>query len=101
VAVAAGRRSRLLGLAGLRVPLDVALLLTPCRSVHTCGMRFPLDLVWLGPGGVVLRVDRAVRPWRVRSCRGACAVVEGAAGCGASLVDELRRDASPVDELRH
>jgi uncharacterized membrane protein (UPF0127 family) len=70
--------------------VDVALLLTPCRSVHTFGMRFALDLVWLAPGGVVLRVDRGVAPWRVRSCRGACGVVEAAAGRGASLAGELR-----------
>jgi uncharacterized membrane protein (UPF0127 family) len=69
--------ARLLGLAGLRaVPPTLGLLLPRTRSVHTFGMRFPLDLVWLDRGGQVVRVDRDVRPWRVRSCRGARAVVE-------------------------
>ena len=53
-----------------------ALLLPRCRSVHTFGMRFPLDLIWLDRDGRVLRVDEAVPPWRVRSCRGAAAVLE-------------------------
>ena len=68
-------RERLVGLA-LRPRADHALLLPRCRSVHTFGMRFALDLHWLGPEGEVIRVDRGVRPWRVRSCRDAVAVVE-------------------------
>jgi uncharacterized membrane protein (UPF0127 family) len=34
-------------------------------------MRFALDLVWLGADGRVVRIDRAVPPWRIRSCRAA------------------------------
>jgi hypothetical protein len=67
---------RLLGLALRRRPPAHALLLPRCRSVHTFGMRFPLDLIWLDRDGRVLRVDEAVPPWRVRSCRGAAAVLE-------------------------
>jgi uncharacterized membrane protein (UPF0127 family) len=69
--------ARLLGLAGLRTPPPATGLLLPhTRSVHTFGMRFALDLVWIDGQGRVVRVDRDVRPWRVRSCRGARAVVE-------------------------
>lgn len=69
--------ARLVGLAGLRgLPTATGLLLPKTRSIHTFGMRFALDLVWLDAAGRVVRVDRAVRPWRVRGCRGACAVVE-------------------------
>jgi uncharacterized membrane protein (UPF0127 family) len=65
----------LLGLALRRRPQH-ALLIPRCRSVHTFGMRFALDLHWIGPDGELVRVDRGVRPWRVRSCREAVAVVE-------------------------
>jgi len=68
--------ARLLGLALRRRPPGHALLLPRCRSVHTFGMRFPLDLIWLDRAGRVVRVDEAVPPWRVRSCRGADAVLE-------------------------
>lgn len=69
--------ARLLGLAGLRtLPPATGLLLPGTRSIHTFGMRFALDLVWLDGEGRVMRVDRDVRPWRVRGCRGARAVVE-------------------------
>lgn len=69
--------ARLRGLAGLpTLAPGVALLLPRTRSIHTFGMRFPLDLVWLGRDGSVLRVDRGVPPCRVRACRRAVAVVE-------------------------
>jgi uncharacterized protein len=74
--VAATVRARLTGLAGLRAPPPCGLLLLPTRSVHTFGMRFALDLVWLDARGRVVRVDAAVPPRRLRSCRAARAVIE-------------------------
>ncbi len=77
VRVADDPLARLLGLAGLRaLPPGVGLLLPRTRSVHTLGMRFPLDLVWLDGEGNVMRIDRMVRPGRVRACRDARAVIE-------------------------
>ena len=77
VRCARDRLARLLGLAGLRrLPPHAGLLLPRTRSIHTCGMRFALDLVWLDGDGRVVRLDRAVPPWRMRSCRAARAVVE-------------------------
>ena len=74
-------RERLLGLAGLRtLPADCALLITGCASVHTAWMRFPIDVVFIGPDGRVLRVVEGLRPWRTAQCRGAAAVVETSAG---------------------
>jgi uncharacterized membrane protein (UPF0127 family) len=76
VLVARGPR-RLIGLIGRRSqPAGVALEIPRCRSVHTFGMRFPLDLVWLDGSRRVVRVDRGVPPWRVRSCRQARSVLE-------------------------
>jgi hypothetical protein len=90
LAVAARRRARALGLAGLRAPpRGAALLLPGCRSVHTVGMRWPLDLVWLGVDGAAVRVDRGVPPLRMRSCRCARAVIEVPAGGGAAVAEAL------------
>ncbi len=73
--------ARLRGLAGLaQMPDGVALLLPRTRSVHTLGMRFALDLVWLDEDGHVVRIDRHVRPGRLRSSRAARSVLERAAG---------------------
>jgi hypothetical protein len=84
VRCARGPLARLLGLAGLRdLPAHAGLLLPRTRSVHTCGMRFALDLVWLDAANAVVRVDRGVRPWRLRGCRAARAVVEVPSGADA------------------
>jgi uncharacterized protein len=76
--------ARLRGLLGHRSPPPFALRLDRCRCVHTVGMRFALDLHWLDADGAVLRIDRAVRPMRVRACRHARAVVE--VPVGASIL---------------
>jgi uncharacterized membrane protein (UPF0127 family) len=77
--------ARLRGLLGHRVPPPFALRLERCRCVHTFGMRFALDLHWLGADGATLRIDRAVAPSRVRACRRAVAVVE--VPVGASILN--------------
>lgn len=57
--------SRLRGLL-LRRPLTAGegLVLTPCRGVHTCGMRAPIDVLLTGDDGRVVAVYRALSPWR-------------------------------------
>jgi uncharacterized protein len=78
VPVAVGFTARLLGLAGL--DLDEAgpgLLIPRCRSVHTFGMRFALDLIFLDRKGNPCAVAReAVPPRRVVWDRRADAVLE-------------------------
>jgi uncharacterized membrane protein (UPF0127 family) len=87
VAEARSRAARALGLAWLReLPREVGLLLVPCRSVHTIGMRFALDLVWLGAGGDIIQIDPAVPAGRIRTCRAARAVLETRAGEAAAFV---------------
>jgi uncharacterized membrane protein (UPF0127 family) len=81
-------RERSRGLARMTpLPPGHALHLPRCRSIHTFGMRFALDLVWLDEGGAVVRVDHDVAPRRMRTCVPARSVLETAAGGG----DELAR----------
>jgi uncharacterized protein len=61
--VAATSSERRRGLLG-RDGVDGALVLQPCRQVHTIGMRFPIDVIWCAEDGQVLRVA-TMSPWRV------------------------------------
>lgn len=71
--------SRLRGLLGRRT-LPEALLLSPERSVHGAGMRVPLDVALLDSRGVVLAVQ-VLRPWAVTRPRpGVTAVLEAPVG---------------------
>jgi hypothetical protein len=77
VRVASGFRARLLGLAGLpRERAGPGLLLPRCAGVHTFGMRFPLELVFLDRHCRSLAVLPCVPPGRFAWHRGAAAVLE-------------------------
>jgi len=72
----AARRRGLLGRDGIAG----ALVLRPCRQVHTIGMRFPIDVAFCARDGRVLRVH-TMPPGRVsRIVWRARFVVEAAAG---------------------
>jgi uncharacterized membrane protein (UPF0127 family) len=80
-------KARRRGLARLdSLPGDHALLIPRCPAVHTFGMRFALDLIWLGRGDKVVRVDRSVPRGRMRICPRARSVVETAAGAADAFL---------------
>jgi len=77
VPVATGFRARLLGLALLDAEeAGPGLLIPRCRSVHTFGMRFSLDVVFLDAGGAVAGVHYGMGPRRAIRCAAAAAVLE-------------------------
>ena len=60
-------RERIRGLLGVdALPPEQGLWLVPCGSVHTFGMRFPIDILFLDRQNQVLAVAHAVGPCRVR-----------------------------------
>jgi uncharacterized membrane protein (UPF0127 family) len=75
----AERRRGLLGRDGL----EGALVLRPCRWIHTIGMRFPIDVAYLDERGVVVKTMQmhrhrvGVPVWRARQ------VIEAEAGAFA------------------
>ena len=82
VVVAATRATRAVGLMS-RENLEPgeALWIVPSRGVHTCWMRFPIDVIALDDKGVI--IDRVVnlKPWRIRlPRRGTAGVLELRAG---------------------
>lgn len=81
VMVAASMLSRMRGLLGRPSLLSrEGMLLRSCNLVHTFGMRYPIDVVFLRRDGMVLKVADAVRPSRACGHLRACSVLELAAG---------------------
>jgi uncharacterized protein len=77
--IAATPHARRRGLLG-RDAFAGALVLRPCRHVHTARMRFPIDVAFCDAEGVVLRTVSLV-PWRVSPIvRRAAFVIEAEAG---------------------
>ena len=39
-----------------------ALVISPCKAIHMFGMRFPIDVLFVGRDGVVLRAIEGIKP---------------------------------------
>lgn len=76
---ASDRRSRARGLLG-RDRIEGALVLEPCRSVHTIGMRFAIDVAYLDEQGYVLKIAHMRRHRIGLPVKNAKCVVEAQAG---------------------
>jgi uncharacterized membrane protein (UPF0127 family) len=50
--------------------------IVPCEAVHTFGMRFPIDLVYLDRKHRVKKVRSNVVPWRLSACLSAHSIIE-------------------------
>jgi uncharacterized membrane protein (UPF0127 family) len=72
------RRKGLLGRSQLA--RGEGLWILPCEAVHTFGMQFPIDLVYLDRNHRIKKVRSNVRPWRLSACLTAHSVLELASG---------------------
>jgi uncharacterized membrane protein (UPF0127 family) len=70
----AKRRKGLLGRD--RLPAGEGLWIVPCEAVHTFGMRFAIDLVYMDRNLRVKKVKSNVPPWRLSACLTAHSVLE-------------------------
>jgi uncharacterized membrane protein (UPF0127 family) len=59
--------SRLVGLMFRKSPPQGSdgLLIDPCNSIHTCFMRYALDIVFLSKENKVVKIVRNIAPWRM------------------------------------
>jgi uncharacterized membrane protein (UPF0127 family) len=81
VAVADNGAKRRRGLLGRKaLAAGEGLWIAPCEAVHTCGMQFAIDLIYLDRSRRVQKVRHAVPPWRLSACLSAHSVLELAAG---------------------
>jgi uncharacterized membrane protein (UPF0127 family) len=54
--------------------------IVPCSAVHTIGMKFPIDVMFLSKAKKVLKIRRAMKKWKMAVCFGARSVLELPAG---------------------
>jgi uncharacterized membrane protein (UPF0127 family) len=58
--------SRIIGLMFKKSLMGMdGLLIQPCNSIHTFFMCFPIDVVFLTANNEVVKVIRALKPWRM------------------------------------
>jgi uncharacterized membrane protein (UPF0127 family) len=85
------RQRGLLGRNGLAN--GEGLWIVPCEAVHTLGMRFPIDVLYLDRKRKVRKVRRVLMPWRFSMCLVAHSVLELPAGTAD------RSQTEPGDQL--
>ena len=76
------------------LPEGSALIIAPTNAIHTFFMRFAIDVAFMTRHGRVLKIRRAMPPWRMAAAWRGFAVVELAAGALE------RADVQPGDLLR-
>ena len=74
---------RIRGLLGRkRLEEGEGILITPCFSIHTWGMGFPIDLLFLSRKKEILKIVQNLPPFRMAICWKAHMVLELPAGKG-------------------
>jgi uncharacterized membrane protein (UPF0127 family) len=73
------------GLLGSRLGDDEGLWITPCNSVHTFGMTYPIDVVYLDRRQVVRKITPRLSPRRLSFCLFARSTLELPAGRAAQI----------------
>jgi len=104
LAVADTHWTRLRGLLGIR-PDDFrngsGLWIVPCHGVHTLGMGFAIDVIYLDRDLTVIDVQHQVRPWRFTPVRPkaasvlelpCCTAAETKTSVGDTIVITLSQD---------
>jgi uncharacterized membrane protein (UPF0127 family) len=82
-----------------RLEPGTGLVIAPCGGIHTCFMRFPIDVLFMARDGRVVKVRSAVPPWRLALAISAFCVIElpahAAAEAGTRAGDRLELFPSP------
>lgn len=81
VEVATTRTARRRGLLGRdSLPAGCAFILAPCRAVHTIGMKFAIDVLFVDADGLVLKIVEHMSGWRMAMSPPAAVTIELWAG---------------------
>lgn len=84
--VARSRRERMRGLLGRDSLADGEGMWFPaCRLIHTFGMKFAIDLVYLDERFEVCKIVAGLRPARLSACLAAESVIELSSGAARKL----------------
>ncbi len=58
--------------------------ITPCEGVHTVGMKFPIDVLFLDKRRKVVKIRAGMPRWRMAACLWAHSVLELPSGTAAA-----------------
>ena len=96
------RLKGLLGSTRKMFSAGAALWIVPCHGVHTFGMIFPIDVLYLDESLVVVHLEQNVKPWRFTPIRlDAATVIElpasTVASTGTCVGDRMEINTAPEE----
>lgn len=75
-------------------PAGEGILIKPCASIHTIGMSYAIDILFVDEADRVIKTVIGIKPYRFAYCRGSSYVIEVPTGTvlntGTKLGDEIR-----------
>jgi len=71
------------------LPKGQGLWISPCESIHTFFMKFPIDVLYLGRQKKVRKIRKSLKPWRLSACLLARSVLELPAGTAEETGTEV------------
>ena len=81
---------RLKGLLGTKQLAEgAALIISPCSSIHTFGMNYPIDVVFVDANDKVAKIVNALAPGHIAGCRNASYVIELPAGTAEKSLTQV------------
>ena len=76
-------------LDGKSLQKDEGLWIAPCEAIHTIGMRWPIDVIFIDRRYRVRKIAANLAPWRMTLCWSAFSVLELPAGAAASSETQI------------
>lgn len=55
---------------------NAGLIISPCSSVHTFGMKYTIDVVFLDKELTIVKLVKSLKPWRMTASHASCIVLE-------------------------
>ncbi|HWR44651.1 DUF192 domain-containing protein [Sporomusa sp.] len=90
IKVAASFFTRMIGLlATPKLQEGAGLLIKPCSSVHTFGMRYPIDVIFVDSSHAVVKVVAGLKPCCLAISLGASYVIELPEGTAAAALTQI------------
>ncbi len=71
------------------MPKNEALIFYSASCIHTCFMRFAIDLVYLDKDNKVMKIYNSINPWRLAYCLGSKTTLELAGGTASQAALRL------------
>ncbi|MEO1767790.1 DUF192 domain-containing protein [Thiobacter aerophilum] len=90
--------ARARGLLWRRLSREEGLLIVPCAAVHTFGMAYAIDAVFLDAQQRIRKIVAPLPPWRIAVCPSSRAVLELSAGQAEALGLEVGQSLTVLGE---